>query len=160
MFWPKISQGYSKQHLHIYFYINLLSNINSGFFSIFQFMGLSHSVYCVFYPSVMFPITFPMCVCVCVYRYIILKHIFIDLRERGMGVERMMWEKHWLLPICTATGNWTHSLGVCPDQRWKPQPLVYGMMLQPNEHKGQGYPKYILMTEWRKWIRRNSTITL
>ena len=48
--------------------------------------------------------------------------IFLLLfRERGEGGEREAWICG--LPVCAVTWEWTHNLGMCPDQESNPQPF-------------------------------------
>ena len=50
-------------------------------------------------------------------------------RERGIDVKNI----DWLPLIFTPTGDRTHSPGMCLTRNRNPNPLVYGMMLQPTE---------------------------
>ena len=67
-------------------------------------------------------------------------YIFERRREGGGGEgererQTVMWERNInsLPPIGTPTKDQTHNLGMCPDQDWARNLLVYGMMLQPIE---------------------------
>ena len=67
--------------------------------------------------------------------------------EREEKRERMRYqcERETLISCLPTlpTGDRTHNLGVCPDWRLNPQPLVYGTMLQPTEAPGWGTKVYL-----------------
>ena len=49
-------------------------------------------------------------------------------KGRGEGEERDVDVRNtnWLPLLCSLTGDWTHNLGMCPDQEWSPQPFSIG----------------------------------
>ena len=58
--------------------------------------------------------------------------MFIDLRERNIDQ---------FPPISDSTGDWTHNLGVCPNQGSNLQPFSAqgDMPTQPTEPHSKGY---------------------
>ena len=47
--------------------------------------------------------------------------------------------------MCEETGGGTHNPGMCPDKELNPQPLRYGMTLQPTESHQPGPMLYLLI---------------
>ena len=64
-------------------------------------------------------------------------YVFLNFREKDRDRKRER-NIYQLPPIHPLTVDWTHNLGMCPDQELNPQFLVYRLMFQPTESPGQG----------------------